>query len=100
MAWGEGLLLLAVGATSGLLLPKAGPWMNGVKRLLGIMLLATAWWMVNSILPGWLNMLGWAVLALWSATLLGAFEGIPNGAGAGGFVNQALGLLLSFWGAG
>src|SRR3546814_10266280 len=31
MAWGEGLLLLAVGATSGWLLPKAGPWMNGVR---------------------------------------------------------------------
>lgn len=99
MAWGEGLLLLAVGATSGLLLPKAGPWMNGVKRLFGIMLLATAWWMVNSILPGWLNMLGWAVLALWSATMLGAFEAIPNGAGTGRFLNKALGLLLALWAA-
>src|SRR3546814_7478135 len=73
--------------------------MNGVKRLLGIMLLATAWWMVNSSLPGWLNMLGWAVLALWSATMLGAFEAIPNGAGAGRFLNKALGLLLALWAA-
>src|SRR3546814_81294 len=73
--------------------------MNGVKRLFGIMLLATAWWMVNSILPGWLNMLGWAVLALWSATMLGAFEAIPNGAGAGRFLNKALGLLLALWAA-
>lgn len=99
MAWGEGLLLLAVGATSGLLLPKAGPWMNGVKHLFGILLLATAWWMVNSILPGWLNMLGWALLALWGGAMLGAFDAIPAGAGAGRFLNKALGLLLALWAA-
>src|SRR5690606_19433824 len=99
MAWGEGLLLLAVGATSGLLLPKAGPWMEGIKRFFGILLFATAWWMVNSILPTWLNMLGWALLALWSAAMLGAFEAIPTGAGAGRFLNKALGLLLALWAA-
>lgn len=99
MAWGEGLLLLAVGATSGLLLPKAGPWMNGVKHLFGILLLATAWWMVNSILPGWLNMLGWALLALWGAAMLGAFDAAPVGAGAGRFLGKALGLLLALWAA-
>ncbi len=99
MAWGEGLLLLAVGATSGLLLPKAGAWMNGVKRLFGILLLATAWWMVVSILPGWLNMLGWALLALWGGVMLGAFDAMPAGAGAGRLLNKALGLLLALWAA-
>jgi thiol:disulfide interchange protein DsbD len=99
MAWGEGLLLLAVGATSGLLLPKAGPWMNGIKQLFGILLMATAWWMVNSILPGWLNMLGWALLALWGAAMLGAFDAVPAGSGAGRFFTKALGLLLALWAA-
>src|SRR5690606_12686192 len=99
MAWGEGLLLLAVGATSGLLLPKAGPWMNGIKQLFGILLMATAWWMVNSILPGWLNMLGWALLALWGAAMLGAFDAVPAGSGAGRFFTEALGLLLALWAA-
>ncbi|WP_370632079.1 protein-disulfide reductase DsbD [Pusillimonas sp. MFBS29] len=97
MAWGEGLLLLAVGATSGVLLPKAGPWMNGIKRLFGVLLLATAWWMVNSILPAWLMLLGWAVLALWSAAMMGAFEAVPAGAGAGRYLNKAVGLLLALW---
>ncbi|WP_420373356.1 protein-disulfide reductase DsbD [Pollutimonas sp. H1-120] len=99
MAWGEGLLLLAVGATSGLLLPKAGAWMNGVKRLFGILLLATAWWMVISILPSWLNILGWALLALWGGVMLGAFEAMPAGASAGRLLNKALGLLLALWAA-
>ncbi|HUH60129.1 MAG TPA: protein-disulfide reductase DsbD [Candidimonas sp.] len=97
MAWGEGLLLLAVGASSGALLPKAGPWMNGVKRFFGILLLATAWWMVYSLLPAWLMMLGWAFLALWSAVMLGAFEPIRAGAGAGSFFNKSMGLLLALW---
>ncbi len=97
MAWGEGLLLLAVGASSGALLPKAGPWMNGVKRFFGILLLATAWWMVYSLLPAWVMMLGWAFLALWSAAMLGAFEPIRAGSGAGPFFNKSMGLLLALW---
>lgn len=97
MAWGEGLLLLAVGASSGALLPRAGAWMNGVKHLFGMLLLATAWWMVNSILPAWVMMLGWAFLALWSAVMLGAFGAVPPGAGVGLLVNKTIGLLLALW---
>ncbi len=97
LAWGEGLLLLAVGASSGALLPKTGPWMNGIKRLFGVLLLATAWWMVNPILPAWLMMLGWAFLALWSAVMLGAFDAVPAGTGAGRLANRALGLMLALW---
>lgn len=97
MAWGEGLLLLAVGASSGALLPKTGAWMNGVKRLFGILLLATAWWMVNSVLPAWVMMLGWAFLAVWSAVMLGAFDALPSGAGVGRLVNKSIGLLLALW---
>ncbi len=95
LAWGEGLLLLAVGASSGMLLPKAGAWMEGIKRLFGMMLLATAWWMVHSVLPAWLTMLGWAFLALWSAVMLDAFSGAQ--AGVWGGFRKALGLLLALW---
>lgn len=99
LAWGQGLLLLAVGASSGLLLPKAGPWMEGVKHVFGVLLLATAWWMVNPVVPAWLGMLGWALLALWSAAMLGAFDAISRagGAGPGAFLRKALGLLLAAW---
>lgn len=114
LAWGQGLLLLVVGATSGALLPKAGPWMDGIKRLFGILLLATAWWMVDSVLPGWLSLLGWAFLALWSAVMLGAFEPVaaagpaasvaaagaqPATAGLGVYLRKALGLVLAIWAA-
>ncbi|NYT65347.1 protein-disulfide reductase DsbD [Alcaligenaceae bacterium] len=97
MAWGEGLLLLAVGASSGALMPKAGPWMNGIKQLFGILLLATAWWMVNSVLPDWVMILGWAVLALLSAVMMGAFSPVASDAGLGRLLNKTLGLLLALW---
>jgi thiol:disulfide interchange protein DsbD len=97
LAWGEGLLLLLVGATSGRLMPKAGPWMEGVKRLFGVLLFATAWWMVQPIVADWVAMLGWAVLAAWAATLLGAFEAIPSEASAGRYLSKALGLLMVLW---
>ncbi|MBB5216279.1 protein-disulfide reductase DsbD [Parapusillimonas granuli] len=99
LAWGEGLLLLAVGASSGLLLPRAGPWMNSVKHLFGVLLIATAWWMVNSILPAWLYLLGWALLALWAAALMGAFSAAAAEAGPARHLGRALGLLLALWAA-
>ena len=70
MAWGQGLLLLVLGATSGALIPRAGAWMEGIKQLFGMLLLATAWWMVQPAVPVWLGMLGWALLALCAAFLL------------------------------
>lgn len=97
MAWGEGLLLLAVGASSGVLMPKAGGWMNGVKWFFGVLLLATAWWMMNSVLPDWVMVLGWTLLAAWSAVMLGAFERLPEGSGPGRMLLKGLGLLLAGW---
>ncbi|HLR13820.1 MAG TPA: protein-disulfide reductase DsbD, partial [Burkholderiaceae bacterium] len=40
MAWGQGVLLLIVGLSSGLLMPRAGAWMQGIKTLFGLLLLA------------------------------------------------------------
>ena len=42
MALGMGVPLLAVGASAGALLPKAGPWMETVKRFFGVLLLGVA----------------------------------------------------------
>lgn len=99
LAWGEGLLLLLVGASSGALLPRAGAWMEGVKHLFGWLLLATAWWMLDSVVPAWASMLGWAFLAGFAAVMLGAFEAMPAGPGLGAFLRKTLGLLAALWAA-
>lgn len=95
MAWGMGVPLLIVGASSGALLPKAGPWMDGVKRLFGMLLLATAWWMLIPVVPTWVQMTGWAFLAVVSAVMLRAFDALPAGSGAARMFGKGLGLLLA-----
>jgi len=95
MAWGMGVPLLIVGASSGALLPKTGPWMDGVKRLFGMLLLGTAWWMLIPVVPTWVQMTGWAFLAVVAAVMLRAFDALPDGAGAARMFGKGVGLLLA-----
>jgi thiol:disulfide interchange protein DsbD len=69
-----GLPLLVLGASEGKLLPRAGAWMNAVKALFGVLLLAVAIWLLERIVPGWLNMLLWALLLIVSAMYMGALS--------------------------
>ncbi|MCX5592316.1 protein-disulfide reductase DsbD [Alcaligenes endophyticus] len=95
LAWGSGLLLLVLGASSGALMPKAGAWMNHIKTIFALMLFATAWWMVAPVLPAWLGTVGWALLLFWSALLLGLlWRGASSPIQA---LRQALALILALW---
>jgi thiol:disulfide interchange protein DsbD len=64
MAAGMSVPLILVGVSAGTLLPRAGAWMNSVKRFFGVVLLAVAWWLVSPVLPPAVQMLGWAALGL------------------------------------
>ena len=70
MSIGMGTPLLIVGASAGKLLPKAGPWMDLVKKLFGVMMLAVAAWMLSRIVPERLTLLLWAIPAFILAWLL------------------------------
>jgi thiol:disulfide interchange protein DsbD len=76
MAVGMSIPLLAIGLSAGALLPRAGAWMETVKRFFGVLMLAVALWMVAPVLPGWLQMAGWAALGIG----YGAWLIIPRGA--------------------
>jgi thiol:disulfide interchange protein DsbD len=67
---GMGTPLLIVGASAGKLLPKPGPWMDLVKRLFGVLMLAVSVWMIARIVPERLSLALWAVPALILAWLL------------------------------
>ncbi|MGH8845014.1 MAG: protein-disulfide reductase DsbD [Advenella sp.] len=100
LAWGQGFSLLILGATSGALMPKAGPWMEAIKYFCGLLLLATALWMLMPVLPLWAQMLGWAFLSMCLAVLLGAFRsdtGPVASAGPLRLILRALGLLAAAW---
>ena len=80
MALGMGAPLLAVGVASRSLLPKVGPWMEGVKKAFGVMLLAVALWMITPVIPALAMMLGWAALLLFSGIFLHAIDPLPHNA--------------------
>ena len=80
MALGMGVPLLAVGVSAGTLLPKAGPWMETVKRFFGVVLLGVAIFLVSPLLPAVAHMLAWAVLLIVSAIYLHALDPLPPNA--------------------
>ena len=83
MALGMGVPLLILGASAGALLPKAGPWMESVKRFFGFLLLGVAIWLVSPVIPTAIHMLMWAALLIISAIYLNAIDSLP--AGSSGF---------------
>lgn len=62
MAMGMSVPLLLIGLSAGSLLPRAGHWMNAVKRLFGVLMLAMAIWLVSPVLSAAWQMMLWAVL--------------------------------------
>src|SRR5450830_1708120 len=64
MAIGMSMPLLLIGVSAGALLPRAGKWMDGIKQFFGVLMLATALWMLASVLPAWLYVAGWAALGI------------------------------------
>lgn len=64
MSLGMGVPLLILGASSGHLLPKAGPWMDKIKVLFGFMLLGLAAYFIGRTLPFYWEQTLYAVIAL------------------------------------
>ncbi len=49
LAAGMSVPLLLLGLSAGSLLPRAGVWMEGVKRFFGVLLIGGAFWLADSI---------------------------------------------------
>ena len=77
MALGMGVPLLLLGASAGAFLPKAGPWMESVKRFFGVLLLGVAIWLISPVIPAAIHMLMWATLLIISAIYLHAVDSLP-----------------------
>jgi thiol:disulfide interchange protein DsbD len=80
MALGMGVPLLAVGASAGTLLPKAGPWMDTVKRFFGVLLLGVAIYLVSPFIPVSVQMFLWAALLIVTAIFLRVIDPLPSDA--------------------
>ena len=91
---GMGLPLILFGVSAGKLVPKAGPWMDSIKAVFGIALLALAIWMLERIVQGPVILLLWGMLAIASGVYLGALESVPKGASGWHRLWKSLGLVL------
>ena len=70
LSMGMGIPLIIIGTSGGKLLPKTGPWMNTVKIMFGILMLAVALFLVERLLPlkaaAWL----WILFFIGSAIII------------------------------
>lgn len=71
---GMGIPLLLVGASIGKLLPKSGPWMLIVQKIIGILMLGIAVWFLSRVISDQVTILLWVILLILSAVLLGLFK--------------------------
>jgi thiol:disulfide interchange protein DsbD len=99
MALGMGAPLLLIGTSAGALLPRAGAWMEAVKQVFGVMLLALAIWIIQPLLPVSVQMLLWAALLIFSAIYLRALDSLPHNAGGWQKLVKGIGLFALLLGS-
>lgn len=99
LSMGMGAPLLAIGTSAGKLLPKVGPWMNIIKAVFGVLMLAVAIWMLERVLPGPVTLLLWAVLLIVSAIYMGALEQLGPDATGWRKLWKGVGLVMLIYGA-
>ena len=96
---GMGVPLLIIGSSGGHLLPRAGSWMDTVKAVFGVLLLAVAIWLLERVVPAPVTLGLWAALLIGCGVYLGALDFAPRaGWGqlwkAGGALGFVYGVLL------
>jgi thiol:disulfide interchange protein DsbD len=96
LAIGMGVPLIIMGTGGGHLLPKAGAWMDDIKRFFGVLMLAIAVWLLARIVPASMAMGLYGVLAAGYGVYLGALEPTPEG---GSRMKRTVALMLALYGA-
>ncbi len=71
---GMGAPLLVIGTSAGKILPRAGMWMEAVKSIFGVLMLAVAIWLLSRILSPLITQLLSALLLIVSAVYMGALR--------------------------
>jgi len=99
LSMGMGVPLIAIGTSAGKLLPRAGAWMDSIKAVFGVLLLAVAIVLLERIVPAAVAMLLWGALMISSAVYLGALRDLPVEAGGWQRLWKSLGVVLLIYGA-
>ncbi len=99
MALGMGVPLLLVGLSAGSLLPRAGAWMESVKKVFGVILLATAVYLVSPVIPPAARMIAWSLLLIVPAIYMHAIDPLPAAASGWSKLWKGLGIVMLITGA-
>ncbi len=82
LSLGMGVPLIVIGTSAGKLLPRAGAWMDAIKAVFGILLLAVAIWMLERVIPPAVTMLLWGLLLVIAAIYMKALDPLtPDSSG-------------------
>jgi thioredoxin:protein disulfide reductase len=98
LSLGMGVPLLLIGASAGSVLPKAGAWMNSIRRLFGVLMLGVAIWVISPILPVTVQLLLWALLCIVPAIYLRAIDPLPVTASTAQRLSKGAAVFLLLYG--
>ncbi len=93
LAWGMGVPLVLFGTATGLM-PKAGPWMDWFKLLLGFVLIWGALYFLRFVIGGLVYQVGFGVLLVVAAVFLGGFDRLTAESGLADRLKRAMGTLM------
>ena len=98
LGMGMGVPLMVAGVSAGKLLPKAGAWMNAVKAMFGVMLLAVAIYLLERVVPESVALLLWAGLFIVCAIYMGALDSLTPDSGGWRRLWKGTGLVMLVYG--
>ncbi len=98
LSMGMGAPLIVIGTSAGKLLPRAGMWMDAIKAVFGVMMLAVAIWMLERIIPETIALILWAILFIVSSIYMGALEGLQAEATGWKKLWKGMGLIIFTYG--
>ncbi len=99
LAMGMGAPVLVIGTSAGKLLPRAGSWMDTVKAVFGVTMLAVAIILLERIIPAEVSMLLWGMLLISSAIYMGAIQQLKVEASGWDRLWKGLGIVLLVYGS-
>ena len=96
LALGMGVPLIIFGTGGGHFLPRAGQWMEDIKRFFGVVMLGVAIWLLDRIVSDTLTLAFYGLLLAVYGVQLGALEPVREG---GSRLKRGLALVLALYGA-
>ena len=98
MGLGMGVPLIIICGWGVNALPKAGPWMENVKRVFGFAMIAVALYLLDRILYPLLSLILWALLFTIAPIMLGVFKNLSRSLSLVGIVFRLFSILFLVYG--